>query len=212
MRMNKVAAGATAGALLAAGVATTAAAAPAGRGVIKSEAAAPSTVNTYAGNWDRTWRNGRVRTDTTDAVQGLAVGGRNVAQIGFPTGVYNDLAAAKSVNPSTRISKVEVWLYPKHTWYNSGGAADIGVHANATRPATFKYSGSYTVPVKKYVGKWVTLPSTWLPGWNSGNTKGITLGGKAQASSDAIFYARFGGTTDQVTFKRPLVRVTLSAD
>lgn len=197
----------TSAALTMAGAATAAATSTA---PIKT-GAAPAPSNVYAGSWDRTWRNGKVRTDTTNAVQGLAVGGRNVAQIGFPTKVYTDLKAAKTVNPSTRISKVEVYVYPKHTWYNSGASADFGVHANTTRPATFKYSGSFTVPVKKYVGKWVELPSTWLPGWNSGNTKGVTLGGKAQASSNPVFYARFGGVSDLVSFKRPQVRVTYSA-
>lgn len=175
-----------------------------------AEQAAPATVNTYAADWDRTWRNGTVRTDTRDVVQGTAAGGRNVAQIGFPTQVYTDLKTAQTVNPSTRIGKVEVWLYFRHWWPASGGAADIGVHANAAKPATFKYSGSLTVSNwKRYTGRWVTLPASWLPGWNSGNTKGITLGGKA--GSNPVFYGRGAGATDPFSWARPLIRVTYTA-
>lgn len=173
-------------------------AAPAGAAEPAAPAAAP-TVATYAATWDRTWRNGTVRTDTTDLVQGTAAGGRNVAQVGFPSIVL----------PGKRIKKVEVSLYFRHWWYGSGGAADIGVHGNAVKPAKFTYSGSLTVnPWPRYTQKWTELPASWLPYFQSGTNKGVTLGGKAQASTNPVFYGRAAGIGDAYAWARPLLRVT----
>lgn len=175
---------------------------------------APPASTTWDAVWTRTWRNGTIRNDgaNPDAIQGTAVGGKNVAQIGFPLYyLHQQLLHMQATDPTTRISKVQVRLHASHWWFNSGGAADIGVHGSLMPPAKFKYSGSLTVSSwGRNTTRTIDLPRTWLPGFNSGTTYGITLGGKAQASTNPIFYGRFAGDETPRSARRPQLLVTFS--
>lgn len=95
-------------------------------------------------------------------------------------------------------------------WTTRSGAADIGVHGAATSPAVFTYSGSLTSSnwMQGY-GRVVQLPSTWIPGFNTGTTKGITLGGKvaAQHNGNAVFVGQMHSSEAPLYANTPFLRV-----
>lgn len=156
----------------------------------------------YGSAWTRCWQGGTgpgsVRTDTTDAVFGYYGGWQNYSQIGFPTDVYTDL------NGST-VQKIELYLYVYHWYSSSGGTVLVGAHGNITAPASFTYSGSVAStgwPAGAY--RWVTIPSSFYAGFESGANRGFTLGGGASTSS--VYYGRAYGTG--ASSRKPAIRIT----
>ena len=167
--------------------------------------AAPATevrtyTKTYSASWVRAFRgDGSIRSDTDDVMQGYnGSNGIQKSMIGFQAQVQTDLAGAT-------VSKVEAYLYAHHWYYASGGDAVFGVHAAASAPAAFSYSGSYTVnkwPRDAY--RWVTLPSSWNARFASGTSKGFTISG-GLSDTGLNWYGRFYGTGWNVS---PKLRVT----
>ena len=157
-----------------------------------------TVTNTYAATWGRTWyqNDGQVRTDVgSDLIQGYWSYG-NVSSIGFPAQIATDLAGST-------VSKIEVYLYAYH-WGQSTGTAYIGVHGDASLPASFSYSGIHQAGGwKRGEGRWVTLPSTWYPAFITGTNKGITLGGGAPANQSV--YGKFRGYNHP---ENPKLRIT----
>lgn len=145
-----------------------------------------SYTKTYNATWSRTWRGGTVQS-SGEVRQGYSSGQLQSA-IGFPSQIQSDVGGGK-------ITKIEVYLYANHWYYNSGGTAVIGAHGANSLPASFP-SGSATMTAtwkSKAGGMWVTLPSSWYQHWESGSSKGITVGNAPPATSSSSYYARFSG-------------------
>lgn len=167
-------------------------------------------VTTYAATWSRTFKgDGSVRTDvaTNEIVQGYqASNGNQKAMVGgFRRGGGVTAPAADLVGAT--ISKIEVYLYANHWYFNSGGTALIQTHGAASVPGTFSSTGSIVSSASwpKPGGRWVTLPSAWHAGFANGTLHGVTLG--PGTSTSQLYYGRFngpgkGGSTI------PLLRIT----
>lgn len=157
-----------------------------------------TVTSTYNATWGRTWyvNDGRVRTDVgSDLIAGYWSYG-NVSSIGFPAQVAADIAGAT-------VSKIEVYLYAYH-WGLTTGTAYIGVHGDASLPASFSYSGIHQEGGwKRGEGRWVTLPATWYPAFITGVNKGVTLGGGAPQSN--AVYGKFRGYNHA---QNPKLRIT----
>ena len=159
-------------------------------------ATAPGTSNdakqkytkVYAPTWSRTWREGSVRTDTSDMVQGTYGGRDNRAAVGFGGQMASDLSGATIISATLRLRA--------SSWYSSGGGtAIIGSHGYSNVPSSFP-GGSST-----FTKSWSTksgvqniaIPSAWFPFLVSGAHRGYTLGDGA--SSSTAYYGRFDGAT-----------------
>ena len=145
-----------------------------------------SYTKTYNASWSRTWRGGTVQS-SGEVRQGHSSGQLQSA-IGFPSQVQSDVSGGK-------ITRMEVYLYANHWYYGSGGTAVIGAHGANSLPASFP-SGSATTTAtwrSKSGGLWVTLPSSWYEYWESGSSRGITIGNAPPATSSNTYYGRFNG-------------------
>jgi hypothetical protein len=127
--------------------------------------------------------------------------GTQKASVGFGTQPYTDMGS------TAKVSKVEVYLYANHWYYNAGGTAHIGTHTATGASSTQTSSNNLTVaswPIG--AGKWVTLPSSWNSGWNSATPyRGITLGGDLGSSTSKTYYGIFDGVGDT---HPPQLRIT----
>ncbi|MGZ4745612.1 MAG: hypothetical protein ACXVYY_00880 [Oryzihumus sp.] len=158
-------------------------------------------VSTITANWTQSFRgNGSLRTDTTDAVQGYySANGDQRALIGFPS-VTSMLSGAK-------VNKVEVYLYANNWWYNSGGTAIIGTHANASPPGYFVNATPDRVQSASWPkpgGRWVTLPSSAWDQFRTGAARGICVG--PSGGTNLTYYGRFNGAG--ASSYKPLLRIT----
>lgn len=176
---------------------------------LKAAKAGIPVFNEYDASWTESWRNGIARGKNATAPQGINGASRFTSQFGFGPELHSDLVALKKIDPTTTIDRVDL-IMTNEWWVMRTGAADIGVHGSATAPAVFKYSGSLTS------GNWTTgygrvvqLPGTWMPGFNTGTTKGVTLGGKVNATSNTndVFIGRMHSSYGPVYAQTPFVRV-----
>jgi hypothetical protein len=112
--------------------------------------------------------------------------------VGFGSQPYTDMGS------SAKVSKVEIYLYANHWYYNGGGTAHIGAHTQLNIPSGVTWANNLTVtswPVG--AGKWVTLPSSWNSTWNATTPyRGITLGADLGSSTDKTYYGIFDGVGD----------------
>jgi hypothetical protein len=156
---------------------------------------------TYKGIWSR--RYGNAGFTDGSMYQGYYSGtwGTQKSSVGFGTQPFTDMGS------TAKVSKVEVYLYANHWYYNGGGTAHIGTHTATTATTTQSSSNNLTVsswPVG--AGKWVTLPSSWNSGWNTGTPyRGITLGGDLGSSTSKTYYGIFDGVGDS---HPPQLRIT----
>jgi hypothetical protein len=156
---------------------------------------------TYKGIWSR--RYGNAGFTDGSMYQGYYSGtwGTQKSSVGFGTQPFTDMGS------TAKVSKVEVYLYANHWYYNGGGTAHIGTHTATTATTTQSSSNNLTVsswPVG--AGKWVTLPSSWNSGWNTGTPyRGITLGGDLGSSTNKTYYGIFDGVGDS---HPPQLRIT----
>jgi hypothetical protein len=177
-------------------------------GVFNTGGAAVTAVQTYVKTYSATWstRYGNAGTTSGEMFQGYYSGtwGTQRSMVGFGTQPYTDMGS------TAKISKVEVYLYANHWYYNAGGTAHIGVHSNTSSPGSFASAG-LTTSVGSWpiaAGKWVTLPSSWNAGFNSGSIyRGITLGGDLGSSTDRTYYGIFDGVGNT---HPPMLRITYS--
>ena len=155
---------------------------------------------TFQPTWSRTWRDGGVRSDTADMVQGTYGGRDNKAAVGFGSDVASTLNGATVLNMSIRLT-ASSW------YYSSGGTARIGNHGSGGAPSSFPgSSATFDRTWKAKSGtQSISLPSEWWPYWQSGAHRGITLGYNIPTSSS--YYGRFYGAND-VAEKKPALTVT----
>lgn len=157
-------------------------------------------VKTYACTWGKTWDGGTSYTAAgQEAWQGAYSGRQYRGQLGYQSWV-SDVSGAT-------ITKVEVYLYCRHTYYGSGANIGIGVHSNASAPSGFTgATGTTTVHFAKPEGKWVTLPSTWYPSFANGTWKGISINPDGVYTTAA--YAKICGTYEGSGHVASQVRIT----
>ncbi|MFE2101075.1 phage baseplate assembly protein V [Streptomyces sp. NPDC059468] len=163
-------------------------------GVYNTGGAAVTATKTYTKTYNATWsiRFGNAGSTTGTVYQGnySSTWGQQKSMVGFGTQPYTDMGS------TAKVSKVEIYLYNQHWYYNAGGTAHIGVHTQTNQPGSFTMSGSLNTSVANWpvgAGKWVTLPSSWNSGWNSGSPyRGITLGGDL-STTDKTYYGYFDG-------------------
>ena len=146
-----------------------------------------STV-TWSAVGSATYRgDGSKRTDTGDVVQGYS------SYNGNGRGLWLFPAAMQSALAGATITKLEVYAYANHWWYNSGGTARIHLHGYSAAPAsspTLTYATQST-GWPKPGGRWVTIPSSFYPSFASGAYKGFAMG--PAPSNGLVYYGRFAG-------------------
>jgi hypothetical protein len=157
---------------------------------------------TYNAVWSRRFGNAGYTDGTVYQGYYSSTWGTQKSMIYFGTQPYTDMGS------TAKVSKVEVYLYNQHWYYNGGGTAHIGAFTGTTEPTSFSGSGvNLTVsswPVG--AGKWVTLPSSWNSTWNASTPyRGITLGADLGSSTDKTYYGYFAGVGDS---HPPQLRIT----
>lgn len=166
-----------------------------------------TVTRTWNTTWSASWReSGATKvigtgtyTDADRLYQGLGNTPMG-AKFGFP-----DLTAALS---GKTISKVEVYLQNRWTYYNAGGTAYMAGHANSSEPGTFGsiVSGtSFSSNFTRGQGKWVTISNTTIPfaSWKSGAVRGIALTVRG-GSDEYAYYDGYGKSSP------PKLRITYS--
>lgn len=174
-------------------------------GIYNSGGASVTAVKTVTKTYKATWSRRFGNAGSTDGkmYQGYYSGtwGTNKSMVGFGTQPFSDMGS------TAKVSKVEVYLYANHWYYNGGGTAHIGVHTQTGPPSSSTYANNLTIsswPVG--AGKWVTLPSSWNSGWNGATPyRGITLGGDLGSSTNKTYYGSFDGVGDS---HPPQLRIT----
>lgn len=81
------------------------------------------------------------------------------------------------------ITKVRVYAYYDHWYYNSGGTADITLYAGTSLPATLASVSGTTIASTSWPkpgGRWVTLSSATFASIKAGTARGIMFGGKGR--------------------------------
>ncbi|MGW0626230.1 phage baseplate assembly protein V [Streptomyces sp. NPDC002758] len=174
-------------------------------GVYNTGGAAVTATKTYTKTYSAVWSRRFGNAGSTDGsmYQGYYSGtwGTQKSMVGFGAQPYTDMGS------TAKVSKVEIYLYANHWYYNGGGTAHIGAHTQLNVPSGSTYANNLTVaswPVG--AGKWVTLPSSWNSTWNAATPyRGITLGGDLGSSTDKTYYGIFDGVGDS---HPPQLRIT----
>lgn len=147
-------------------------------------------VTTWASTASRTWRSdGSIRTDRTEVVHGYdSINGDGRGLWIFPNTITSTLSGAT-------ISKIEIYAYATHWYYNSGGTAKVKLHGFTSLPTSLPSMTSAVTSSSwpKPGGRWITLPTSFHAGFLSGTYKGFGMG--PAASTDKLYYGRFTGGT-----------------
>lgn len=156
----------------------------------------------YNASWSQAYQgNNSKNTFNPKPKQGFwsSTNGNQRSLIGFPSStIQSDLASA------TTVTRVRVYLYFDHWYFNSGGTAVIGHHGHSSAPSTFSAttdvvrSGNWPKPG----GRWVTYSHTRSQ-WKSGTKKGISIG--PGPSTSRTYYGSARGATES---KRPRLEIT----
>jgi hypothetical protein len=176
-------------------------------GVYNTGGQVVTATQTYTKTYNAIWSRRFGSAGYTDGsmYQGYYSGtwGTQKSMVYFGTQPYTDMGS------TAKVSKVEVYLYANHWYYNGGGTAHIGVFTGTNEPTGFSGVGGVNDTVSSWpvgAGKWVTLPSSWNSSWNASTPyRGITLGGDLGSSTDKTYYGIFNGVGDS---HPPQLRVT----
>ncbi|MEV4557208.1 hypothetical protein AB0K51_09435 [Kitasatospora sp. NPDC049285] len=165
-------------------------------------ASAPPPLVTYSTIYQATW-SGTYKTRSAfnsyynnEMLQGNypdAGWGIQASLVGFDSN-----AIGSDLNGAT-LNRAEVYLYPTHWYYNSGGNAAIRVHGWTARPGSFSADGDtlWQNGWPPNQGRWVDISSIF-PTWG----RGIALDPN---SNDLTCYGRFNGAG---MANPPLLRLT----
>lgn len=164
----------------------------------------------YTSTWTATWTEqfdsggSPISYYTSDTgLQGYYSGtnGNTKSMIGF-TGTATSGETSKTIAQAlsgATVTKVEVYLYFNHWYYNAGGTAIIGYHTNLNNPGT--WTGVNTDVVRsanwpKPGGRWVNLPGGvnghFLWQWAVPDARGIVVG--PGPTTAAEYYGKFNGS------------------
>jgi hypothetical protein len=176
-------------------------------GVYNTGGQVVTATQTYTKTYNAIWSRRFGSAGYTDGsmYQGYYSGtwGTQKSMVYFGTQPYTDMGS------TAKVSKVEVYLYANHWYYNGGGTAHIGVFTGTNEPTGFSGVGGVNDTVSSWpvgAGKWVTLPSSWNSSWNASTPyRGITLGGDLGSSTDKTYYGIFNGVGDS---HPPQLRIT----
>lgn len=150
---------------------------------------------------------------TTNIIQGVAPYGGYGNERGLAlftasnsTGDETGKSITTALSGAT-ISKVEVYLYAEHWYYNSGGTARIGYYNGTSIPTTLSPSPYITSrDWPKPGGRWVNITSSALKSaLLAGTARGVTVG--PGSSSSYLYYGRFRGHSET---NPPKLRITYS--
>lgn len=152
----------------------------------------PGTITTtYDASWSSSYAGSGARnTWHTSLNQGYhsSQWGNQRALIGFPTSQIQADQAGRT------ITRVRVYLYYEHWYFNSGGTAIVGHHGHSAVPSTFSAvtdqvrSSSWPKPGARMVHYDVNMQ-----GWVTGALAGIALG--PGPSTSRLYYGRARGHT-----------------
>lgn len=131
--------------------------------------------------------------------------------------IFPDLGISALANVS--ITKLEVYLHNRYSYYSSGITAYLGAHTYSTLPASAVSSSNVsnlsatTATFARGEGKWVALPSSWYSQFAAGTAKGVLLGLTNSSTktwySDQTNYGYFDGVdTTIATEDFPRLRAT----
>lgn len=145
---------------------------------------APAGIRTYSGD-------GTLRTDTSDVVQGWDPSGGN----GDGKGHW----WFTRPNITGTITRMDLYMYSNHTYFNSGGQAlisptqaDVGGPGYSQPRSQWNPGATYPKPG----GVTVTLPSDWYPFFTTAGSGGVICDGirvGPSGGSNETFYIRFAG-------------------
>lgn len=156
-------------------------------------------VKTYTCTWGKTWTGANPHSAAGQEAWHGNSGWQFRGQLGYQSW-------ASDVSGAT-ITKVEVYLYCRYTYYASGADIGIGVHSNASAPSGYTgASGTITVHFAKPEGKWVTLPSSWYPNFANGTWWGISI--NPNGVYTPATYAKICGTYEGAGHVASQVRIT----
>lgn len=107
-----------------------------------------------------------------------------------------------NVTGAYAIDRVELHLYNKHTWYNTGADVQFGTHTWTTKPGTFQQSGANQATYRLNKPGWLHVDATWwLANSLRNGAKGITLGPGPNNSYNYYGFAAGAGGP------RPVIKV-----
>ena len=156
-------------------------------------------VKTYTCTWGKTWTGENPYASAGQEAWHGNSGWQYRGQLGYQSWA-SDVAGAT-------ITKVEVYLYCRYTYYPDGANIGIGVHSNASAPSGFTgAAGTTTVHFAKPEGKWVTLPSAWYPNFANGTWRGISI--NPNGVYTPATYAKICGTYEGAGHVASQVRIT----
>lgn len=168
-------------------------------------------VQSYVKTWTSTgWAmyqgSGARKTNAEDVKQGYS------SYDGDAKGLWvfpNTITSTLSGLPYTAITKVRIYLYANHWYYNSGGTARLRSHAATSipgswgsGPASWTTLGDST-KWPKPGGRWVDITTTAVKQRLVGGTfKGIGVG--PAGTTNLLYYGRFNGAGAkiEVTYRR----------
>lgn len=177
----------------------------------------PPAAQTYTTVWtanaSQTYKQGGSQnTFTTDAIQGYydSTNGNQQAVILFTgtatSGSHSGQSITTALSGAT-VSKVEVYLYANHWYYNGGGTARIGKYGGTTIPSTYTGAAPYVTATgwQAGSGRWVTITSSALiTELLSGFCRGVTVG--PGVGTDRTYYGKFNGAA--ASSGKPQLRIT----
>lgn len=173
-------------------------------GAYNTGGAAVAPVQTYTKTWTSTDACCYMGSGAKDSSQGSSDMKQGYSSYDGDSKSLWTFPSMTSTLSGATITKIRVYLYANHWYYNSGGTARIKVHGYSSIPGS---SPSMTTAVDssswpKPGGRWVTLPSSLHAGFISGAYKGIGVG--PAGSTNQLYYGRFNkaGAKIEVTYKK----------
>jgi hypothetical protein len=156
----------------------------------------------YNASWSQAYQGDNSKNTFNDKPrQGFwsSTNGNQRSLIGFPSStIQSDLSAATSV------TKVRVYMYFDHWYFNSGGTAIIGHHGHTNEPSTFSATTDVVRSSNwpKPGGRWVTY-SDDRSEWKTGVKKGISIG--PGPSTNRLYYGSIRGSDES---SKPRLEIT----
>jgi hypothetical protein len=129
----------------------------------------------YTASWSQSYRGNRNPNEFTSSLhQGWysSTNGNQRALIGFPS------SQIQSDHSGRTITRVRVYLYFHHWFFNSGGTAILGHHGHSSPPSTFSATSTDVTRSSSWPkpgGRWVTYSHS-MQQWATGTKRGIVLG------------------------------------
>lgn len=157
------------------------------------EPSPPATRRSYTTTWTSTGfatyqGSGARKTNAEDVKQGYS------SYDGDAKGLWIFPSMTSALSGAT-ITKVEVYLYANHWYYNSGGTALIDLHDRTSIPSNWSSvnttNGANSANWPKPGGRWVTMPSSVYAGLISGALRGVAVG--PAGTTNLLYYGRFNG-------------------